>query len=152
MKALVQIISALLGSAGFALVFNTKKSSIIYGAVGGMLGWSVFLLAQMFFERTFFICLCAAFFIALYSEICAHILKAPSTVFFIPSVVPLIPGSTLYYTIEYLVKSDWKTAGSYAFTTAEYASAIAIGGSFVWALQIIIKRIIKKIRSKNVTV
>ncbi len=144
MNTAIQLLAALLGSFGFALVFNSKIKYAVVGAFGGICAWGIYLIADMFFDRVFFICLFASFFAALFSEICAKLFKTPAPVFFITAVIPLIPGSMLYYTISNIVISDWSAASKFAFLTAEYAFAIAIGGSFVWGIRRIIRRIIRK--------
>jgi uncharacterized membrane protein YjjB (DUF3815 family) len=48
----------------------------------------------------------AAFFAAVYAEVLAAKQKMPATVFLYPSIVPLIPGDLIYYTMGGLVVSD----------------------------------------------
>ena len=43
---------------------------------------------------------------SMYCEIMARALKTPTTVFMIPSLLPLVPGSRLYYTMFYLFSGD----------------------------------------------
>lgn len=149
MNTVIQLFAALLGSFGFAMLFNSKIKYALIGSLGGVCAWGIYLIADMFFNRVFFVCLCASFFAALFGEICAKLFKAPAPVFFITAVIPLIPGSMLYHTISSIVISDWSAASKFAFLTAEYAFAIAIGGSFVWGSRRIIRRIIRK-HSKSV--
>ena len=42
----------------------------------------------------------ASLFAAFVSEFLAKHIKAPVTVFLTPTILPLVPGSSLYYTIE----------------------------------------------------
>ncbi len=148
MNTVIQLIAAFLGAFGFAFVFDSKIKYAIIGSIGGVCAWGIFLFADIYSERVFFACLFAWFFAAFFSEICAKLLKAPATVFFIPAIIPLVPGSALYTTIANVVKSDWQGVGKYAFLTAEYAFAIAIGASFVWGVRRIFKRVIKARRKR----
>lgn len=147
-KIIIELIAAFFGSFGFALLFNSKIKYAVTGAVGGAAAWGIYKLAEPHLGRVFFICLCASFFAAFFGEICAVIFKAPSAVFFTTAVVPLIPGSMLYYTISNIVSSQWTEVVKYGLLTAEYAFAIAIGGSFVWGSRRIIRRMIRNYRNR----
>ena len=95
------------------------------------------------FKNIFLACLLASAFSALYSEIVARIQKAPTTLFFITSVIPLIPGSTLYHACSNAVVRQWSEAKHYATVTLQYALAIAAGACIVWAITLTIENIKK---------
>ena len=137
-KLIIELGTAFIGSLGFALMFHVRRVFWIPGALGGMLSWGIYLLGTSQTEGVFIPCLLASAFAALYAEVLARILKAPATIFFIPSVVPLIPGSTLYYTMSYAVQGAWDTSGTYGFLTVQYALSIASGISLVWAFSMML--------------
>ncbi len=140
---IVQLITGMLGSLGFALLFGLKKQYLASAAIGGLIGWGLYLIGDYFFNSVFLACFMAAAFCALYSEVIARIQKAPTTLFFITSVVPLIPGSTLYYTFSEIVVRDWTSAKHYGSLTLQYALAIAAGSCAVWATTLTIENIKK---------
>ncbi len=144
MNTVIQLVAAMLGSFGFAMIFNAKLKYAVIGSFGGFFAWGIYLFAESYFSRVFFICLFASFFAALFSEVCARFFKAPATIFFIIAIIPLVPGNALYQTISNVVSSNWDKAEHFAFLTFEYAFSIAIGGCFVWSAQQIINNIIKK--------
>ena len=80
-------------------------------------------------------------FSAFYAELLARLRKAPGVLFFIPSVIPLVPGSNLYYTMHAMAVRDWPTAKLNAVLTLEYALAIALGLSVMWALLSMIRKL-----------
>lgn len=142
---IIQIITGALGSLGFALLFGLKKKYLVSAALGGALGWGLYLLGEKLFDGDIFLaCLLASAFCALYSEIVARVQKAPTTLFFITSVVPLIPGSTLYYTFSHAVAGDAEKASYYGTRTLKYALAIAAGSCIVWAITLIIDAVKKQ--------
>lgn len=145
---IVELITAFLGSIGFGLLFGVRHKFLIHVGAGGLLGWAIYLGAMRAFDNIFLCCFLAAAFTTLYGEILARVLKAPATLFFIPSIVPLIPGSTLYYMLNGLVRKDFEAFGYYGGLTLQYASAIACGASLVWAFNIIFKRIATKDHKK----
>lgn len=131
-RTLLQLAMAPIGSLGFALLFNLRAAILIPSSLGGLGCWIAYLLGVKLAGGIFVPTIISSAFCALYSEISARIFKAPATVFFIPALVPLIPGSTLYYTMSYLVQKDWNMAAHYGFLTGEYAIGIAAGACLVW--------------------
>ena len=145
---IIQIITGALGSLGFALLFGLKKRYLVSAALGGMIGWGLYLLGEKLFNDNIFLaCLLASAFCALYSEIVARIQKAPTTLFFITSVVPLIPGSTLYYTFSYMIAGDAAKSSYYGTRTLQYGLAIAAGSCIIWATTLIIESVKKQKKS-----
>ena len=68
-----------------------------------------------------------AFMIALLSRVFAVIRKCPFTILLIPGVIPLAPGSAIYYTAYYFVTNDMEKAAEYSFLTLKLAFAIVLG-------------------------
>ena len=78
--------------------------------------------------------LLSSFVVDVYAEILARICKETSTSFFVISVIPLIPGSTLYYCMNSILESNTLQALSYGRDTFLFAFGIAAGMSIAWAL------------------
>ncbi|MBQ4629385.1 MAG: threonine/serine exporter family protein [Clostridia bacterium] len=144
----IQVISAFAGAAGFALVFNIRIKHLLLASVGGLLSWVIYLLVQTSVENYFISCFVSSAFCAIYAEVMARIYKTPATVFFIPAVVALIPGGSLYYTMSYLIQGNSELFGQYGRTTGLYAMGIACGISLAWALWYMIQKMITDIAKK----
>lgn len=140
---IIQLITGTLGSVGFALLFGLRSRYIPFAALGGFFCWGVYLAAMQMWGIIFLSGLLASAFSALYSEIIARLKKAPTTLFYITAVIPLIPGSTLYYTCSNAVIGNWDKAQEYANLTLQYALSIAAGACAVWAITITIENIKK---------
>ena len=112
---LLQLLMAFFGSAGFAIMFHLRRNFLM--------------IAGYFFPS-----LAASAFGALYAEVLARWLKAPSTLFFIVAMIPLIPGSTLYYSMSCAVYGQLAQASIYGLQTFQCALGIGTGMSIVWAL------------------
>lgn len=143
-----QLLSGTLGSLGFAMVFGLKKKYFIGAALGGLLCCTIYYSVLHIFDNLFLSCLLASALGAFYSEIVARIKKAPSTLFFMTSIIPLIPGGTLYYACSNAVIKNWAEAHSYATLTLQYALAIAAGACIVWAFMLTVEKI-KRLKSKT---
>lgn len=123
----IQVFTALLGSLGFAIIFKMKRRHLAAACIGGGTTWIVYLFCAHFGMDIFFANLIATLFASSYSEVMRKFCKTPRTVFVIPAVVPLIPGSSLYYAMSALVAEHKSLAADYALQTGLVAGAIAFG-------------------------
>lgn len=147
-EIIIQLITGMLGSVGFALMFGLKARYLPDAAVGGLLCWGLYLVGMHFWDQIFLAGLLASAFSALYGEIMARIRKAPATLFFITAIIPLIPGRALYYTCSNAVMRDWDGAKEFANLTLQYALSIAAGACIIWAITITIENIKKNKKAK----
>ncbi len=123
----VQLLTATIGTFGFALVFNFPRRHIFFACFGGLLGWAAFLIFSQWVSSVFLVTLLASLIAGIYAEIMAGFRKAPSTMFLITAVIPLIPGASLYYTMNAAVSANSSAFSLYSSLTTEYALGIAIG-------------------------
>lgn len=125
---LVPIVSAALGSLSFAMFFGVRSRKLWFSLLGGALNWGLYLLAmkKMGLPATMAYALGAAAG-TLYAEILARIIKTPVTVFVITSVIPMVPGGPLYYTMLGLLQGDKATFVDRGLYTLSAAGAMALG-------------------------
>jgi uncharacterized membrane protein YjjB (DUF3815 family) len=140
-QAWIQLFTGALGSVGFAILFHLRASFLYLAAIGGFCSWGIYLLGIHYGAGVFLSCFLAAAFAALYSEGLARYQKAPAILFFIPTIIPLVPGSNLYYALDGLARFDQATAQENLILLGEYAMGIALGISVVWALLAIFRSI-----------
>ncbi len=141
----LQLLASFLGALGFSFIFNVEKKFLLFCSFGGILVWSAYLIASLSFRWDDL--LSAAFSAAvcqLFGETMARILKAPTTTFCIPALVPLIPGGSLYRTMDAAISRDLSAFKAYGGATLKIAFGIAIGLSFASAFFLIFKKIAKK--------
>ena len=124
MTYIVQLFTGAAGSVAFGILFHMKKKHLPLAALGGFLGWLLFIICRGFWGGVFFPTLAAAFGIDLYAEILARSCRSTSTSFFVTSVIPLIPGSTLYYCMRSVVEGNLHQAWNYGRDTFLYALAM----------------------------
>ena len=146
---IIQLITALLGAAGFALLWNVEKKCIFPASFCGFMAWAVYLLMHEAGNFNIFVsAFSAAVVTGVFAEIFARLLRAPSTVFLIPGLVPLFPGSALYYTVSASVGGSWQDVRNYGLETVTFALGIACGASIISAILASFREIRKK-RQKN---
>lgn len=132
---LIQLITATIGSFGFAMIFNVNRKLLLPASLGGLFAWAVYLLcAELVGWNLLVSNLAAAAFCQIYSEVFARVMKTPATVICIPSVIPLIPGGALYNTMYSAVHQNWEQCKHYGYQTLQTTLGIAVGISFVSAI------------------
>lgn len=149
-EMLIQLAAAFFGTLGFALIFQVRRKLLFWTALGGMISWAVYLVLDYALHTIFVPYMCAAVAAALYAEIMARIQKVPATTYLILALIPSIPGGALYYTMSNVVMKKWPEALADGKRTLQYALAIAVGISIVWALTQIIWRIRAAVQKKSV--
>lgn len=127
MTHFIEILTSAIGTMGFALFFNIKKDKLLCVSIAGMLSWCIYLICKHYGYNEFISNFISASFVTLYSEICARIFKAPATVFLIPSIVPLVPGGNLYYTMSSATLGDINGVIKHGMLTLHISCGIAAG-------------------------
>jgi len=145
-STLVQAITALPASLGFALMFNLRAKLLPVAAIGGLLTWVIYLACTLGVEGVFLPCLVASAFAAAYAQVLARVVCAPISIFYIICEIPLIPGRGLYYTVSNAVQGNWAAMQDFGLMTLAYVAAIAFGIGAVWALGQIAQRVAARAR------
>ena len=135
-----QILCAAMGAAGFGFIYKLPGRYMPAAAIGGMLGWGVYAMVAKTTESVFMQALAGGFAVAVFSEILARVYKAPSTIFFVVAVIPLVPGKTLYDFMNALAEGDYVTAGSKGSEALLIAAGIAGGMGLAWSVSNLIRR------------
>lgn len=126
-EALTIVISGLIGSGGFALLFRVRKERILLATIGGGLTCVVYVICMKYFSHEFFQNLFPALFGAVYSEVMARLTKSPSTTYIACSIIPLVPGGKLYYTMYYFIIGEMPQFYDALKETARIAAGLAVG-------------------------
>lgn len=137
-EALILILSGFVGSFGFSLLFRMTKRKIIYAAIGGAVTCIFYVISCHYFENEFYKNLFPALAATAYAEILARLTKAPSTPYIIISIISLVPGGKLYYTMYYFITSNQELFKEYVTATARIAGGLAVG---IILISVIIKEI-----------
>ncbi len=142
----IQILSAFLGSLGFSVLFNIRRTKLLIAAFGGMLSWALYLALGAFFSgdaiRYFFATIC----LTIYAEVFARVKKTPTTTFLVSGVIPLIPGGALYNTMKFALNNAWPDFGDAAIYTVQLALAIAAGIMVVSSVMRMVIAIIERLK------
>lgn len=125
--AIMQIVSGALGTIGFGILFNIRGKKLLFGAIGGLLSWTLYILFSLFIKNEPIVYMLVSVVTSIYAEILAIKLRTPTTTFLIISLIPLIPGGSLYYTMSYALSGNMANFTSKAIYTLELAAALSVG-------------------------
>lgn len=127
MGSIIQLAAAILGSLGFAVLFNVRGKKIIFATLGGGWAWAVYLIAECYTENDYICGFAASIMLTLYAECMARIHKTPVTVFLVSAAIPLIPGAALYRSMNYLMERQWSSFGKESLYTLLFAASMSAG-------------------------
>ena len=127
MKDFVMILMGLIGTLGFSLLFHVTGRKLIPIALGGAACTAIYLIILNISGQTGMAMLVATFVIGILAEVFARFFKAPVISFFVPMLVPLIPGSGLYYTTSFLIRGQSAEFAAQGQNLLIQAGAIAFG-------------------------
>lgn len=128
MSLIINSFYAFFSALGFGIIFNIKGKNLFYSSLCGALGWFVYLSSTEFLSTSeSFNYFLAALFITLFSEVSARKLKAPVLVFLVCGIIPLVPGSGMYYTMLEAIKGNIDLSLSLGANTLILAGSLATG-------------------------
>ena len=113
--------------AGFVIVFNIHGHGNLLCALGGAVTWAAYCLAEALGSAPllcYFVATCTA---AVFSEAMARVRKYPAISYLVISLLPLIPGSGIYYTALYAIRGNMPLAVDYGINTLATAGVMAAG-------------------------
>ena len=145
-----QVIYAFIVSLGFGVLFNVRDKNLFFAALGGAVGWFFYSLTLNLSGSNVLAMLIASISISVYAEIFSRVLKNPVTLFLVCSLIPLVPGSGMYYTVFEAVKGNVFESLNYGIETISLAGVIAVGIILVSTLSRLFQKLkIRKLQLKE---
>ena len=120
-------IASFVACLGFVIVFNIHGYGNMLCALGSGLTWAAYCICAARGMNYFACCLVGTMVSAAFAETMARIRKYPALSYLIIAVLPLIPGSSIYYTALEAVKGDMDRFVYYGTETLGTAGAMAVG-------------------------
>ncbi len=122
-----QCVLCFIGCIGFSILFNIHDLGILICPLGGTMAWVIFCIASDMTGSDILGYFWAAVMASSYSEIMARIRKFPAITYLVISILPLIPGAGVYYTMNHAVRGDMDAFASQGMYTIGIAGIMAIG-------------------------
>lgn len=125
-SALEQALMIAVACAGFMIHCNVHDWGSVFCILGGVITWMSYLFLQRMgldiYEANFI----AAVIAAVYAECIARLRKHPAISYLVMSIVPLLPGAGIYYTMSFGIDGDLQSALSKGLETAGIAGCLAV--------------------------
>lgn len=118
-------LAALLGCVGFSILFNIHGPGMLLCALGGIAAYAAYeAMVRLGFpsETGIFV---GTTFSALYAEIMARVRKYPTICYLVVSIIPLIPGASLYHTMRLAADGAMDRFAAQGLFTAEETGIMA---------------------------
>jgi len=110
LNLIFHMVFSFLSSISFAIICNVPKKSIPMGGIVGMLGWMGYILLSTNGYGIFQASVVCSLLLAFAGQIAARIFKMPLTVFYVPGLVPIVPGISAFQAFRHLTMNDYDAA------------------------------------------
>ena len=122
----VQVAGSFMAVLSFGIVLDLPKKYLGWSGVTGGVCWLVYLLIREETGSLIFAAFLSGLSVALLGHILARILRAPVSVFLIPGILPLVPGTSIYNCVYNIIRSSREQSTYYLIETMQIAGAIAM--------------------------
>ena len=123
----VRLVTATVGTLGFALIFKVPPKRLPYAMLGGFITWLLYETMMLFTADVVVASFVSALVMALYSEIMARTMRAPTILFLLTGAVPIVPGNGLYQSIRSIMLGNLTDFGNNAKGTLATLLGITLG-------------------------
>lgn len=131
---LINIAVAFLSTFGYCIIFNIPKRQLVFCGLLGVVSWMIYYVMTGFGIDDVLAAFSATSVIVLLSRILAKVRKGPVTIFLIPGLIPIVPGSMLYYTAYYFFTDNMEMCGKSGFLAIKIIFAIVFAIIAVFAI------------------
>ena len=146
-RPFLQCIFSIVASYGFVVIFNIHGFGSFLCALGGGITWAAFCIVQALGGQDLMCYFLATVVAAVFAEVMARIRKYPAISYLISCLLPLIPGSGIYYAAQQAMQGNSQGFVFYGTRTLAIAGCMAVGILLVVTLTKVITthRITKKL-------
>ena len=126
MVAAVQVAGSFMAVLSFGLVLEMPKRYLIWSGLTGAVCWLVYLLVKGSTGSMIFGAFLSSLSVALMAHVFARRLRAPVNMFLVPGILPLVPGTSIYNSVYYIIRNQREQSVYYLTETLQIAGAIAL--------------------------
>ncbi len=132
----VNIVLSFVATVGFIILFNAPRMELAFCGLCGSISWMVYFAIERIFAGAYPVA--AVFFAMIVSAYVGRTLsysrKVPLLIYLIGSIIPLVPGAGIYYTMSAAMTNETAYALNKGIETFKVAGVIAVGIIVVLAL------------------
>lgn len=143
MVGALQVAGAFMAVLSFGLVLEMPKRYLVWSGMTGGVCWLVYILVKGSTGAMILAVFLSSLSVALMGHLFARLLRAPVSVFLIPGILPLVPGTSIYNSVYYVIRNNREQSMYYLVETLQVAGAIALA---VFLMDSIFKLAVKRKR------
>ena len=141
---LMQFLWSFLSIVGFCVRVNLKGCRILLISLGAGLAWALYLILLYFTESVLFSVFLSIILVSIYSEIVARACRTPVSVFITCVIIPLVPGSNLFYSMQAYVAGNTSLAGAQITKVLMISGVIAMAVAVVSSVTNLLLRLLNR--------
>ena len=127
MEQVRQVIMAGIGATGLAMLFKSRARYLLVACASGVIVSGIYFILYIKWGSVFIASMSGAVFAGTWAEIMARVMKAPTNIFLIPAIVPLLPGGSLFYTMYWWMQKNSQLYQYYKTNTVNMIFGITLG-------------------------
>lgn len=118
---------ATIGTIGFSVIFHLPAKRLPVIIIGAFFTSFIQLYTDANAQQFFTGAMLATLFAVWFSEIFARIVRTPAIVILTPILIPLVPGGSMFYTMQGVLLGNMEQFRQYGIETAQVGFGIAFG-------------------------
>ena len=134
LEILGKVLAACVGTAAFSALFGVPKKYWLDCGICGAVGWGVYLAVMAAYQTPIIGTFAASAVLTMLSRCLAIQRKAPTILFLVCGIFPLVPGAAIYYTAYNFFMGQEALALQYGMDTIKMAIAIGLGIGAAYSL------------------
>lgn len=147
---LFQSVFSFVACFGYSVIFNAPRKELLYCGINGFLGWFVYsIIFAPTGQHTVNATLVATIVVTAVARFFSYHRQAPSILYHIPGILPLVPGAAVYNTMRAALMGDILGTYSYALSGFKLAGAIGIGSLLILVLPYKVFTIVPRFEKKK---
>ena len=135
---IIQVIASFFVTIFFSIMFNNATKQLLYSGLVGASGWLTYLILVEYNYTIVIAIFFATLVVSIIATLLSTIRRSPITVFQIPGIIPLVPGTGMYNTLYAVITNDYEAAIYNLFETLQIAGAIAVGMMLIYTVRSLI--------------
>lgn len=132
---------------GFSIRMNLRGLKVLFIALGAGLNWGTYLVILHYSKSLLLSVFLSTLLVCIYCEIVARLVRTPVSVFVTCVIIPLVPGSSLFYSMRAFLEGDRALASHHIGYVFLIGGTIAMAIAVVSSITLLSKRIA---RSANI--
>lgn len=118
---------ATIGTVAFSVIFHLPAKRLPVVIIGSFFTSFIQLYMDAEADQMFTGAMLATLFAVWFSEVFARILRTPAIVILTPILIPLVPGGSMFYTMQGVLLGNMGQFRQYGIETAQVGFGIAFG-------------------------